>query len=307
MSLRLRLLSLALRVFVKPLLAHAAKPEANRDLMIRGARRVFRAPPFALYRETRLTPDIRALWVCARPATRPVAPDRIVLYIHGGGFIAGAPETHAPMLARLGWLSGVEICAPEYRLSPEHAFPKALEDVRAAWDALVTRGYRPEHIVLAGDSAGGNLALALLADLCAEAQRPAGLVAIAPLTDFTFQGASMRDNEARDAMLPARRRDDVATWYLAGADPTDPRASPFFAKFDAPPPVLLQYAETEILRDDARRMAEVLRTAGGAVNEHAWPDAPHVFQIFDGWVPEARESLREIADFVTERLAIAPR
>lgn len=304
MSVRLRVLGLILRAFVKPVLTHAKDPVANRELLEKGARRFFRAPPYTLRRDVRLTESVRAVWICARPATCPVPREKLVFYIHGGGFIAGAPETHAAMLARIAWLTGVEVCAPHYRLAPEHPFPAGLEDTRAAWDALIERGYEPEHIVLAGDSAGGNIALALLAELTARGQPPAGVVALAPHTDFTFQSLSITENAQRDTMLPTNRRKDVARWYLGDGDVADPAASPIFATFRDPPPVLLQYSETEILRDDARRLAKVLRAAGGEVEEQVWPDAPHVFQIFDGWVPEARDALEGVADFIAARLEL---
>jgi acetyl esterase/lipase len=303
-SARLTLVSIVLRLFIKPYLARAAHPEANRRLIERGAKRWFRAPPYAIYRETRLTEGLRGLTISARPGSHPVPTDKVVLYIHGGGFIAGSPETHRAMLARLAWLARVEIVAPDYRIAPEHPFPAAVEDTLAAWDALVARGYRPENIVIGGDSAGGNLALVLLSRLIARGERPAGLFALSPLTDFTFSGDTMQANLSRDSLLPAARGKDVATWYLAGADPQNPEASPLHADFPDPPPVLLQYAETEILCADCTRLAAKLRAAGGDVTEQVWPDAPHVFQIFDGWVPEARDALRGVAGFVRLSLNI---
>ncbi|MZR12445.1 alpha/beta hydrolase fold domain-containing protein [Maritimibacter sp. DP07] len=300
MSLRLSLLSALSRATVKPLLARAADPEANRRMLELGARRLFRAPPYALYCPGRI--GAGGLWISARPGSHPVRRGKLVLYIHGGGFIAGSPETHAAMLARIAWLTGVEIYAARYRLSPAHRFPDAVEDVRAAWDDLRARGYHPGDIVLGGDSAGGNLALGLLAALCAEGTPPAGLFTLSPLTDFTFSGASIRDNARADPMLPASRAQDVVRWYLGEADPRDPRASPLFADFPGAPPVLFQYAEDEILRDDSMRMAAHLRAAGAQVTEQVWPRAPHVFQIFDGWVPESRDALRGVADFVKARL-----
>nr|WP_255553489.1 alpha/beta hydrolase [Maritimibacter sp. DP1N21-5] len=297
-------MSTVLRFTVKPYLAHAVDPEANRRLIERGSKRWFRAPPFALYRETALAPGLRGLIISARPGSRPVPADRVILYIHGGGFIAGSPETHRAMLARIAWLAGVEVVAPDYRIAPEHPFPAAIEDCLAAWDALLARGYAPEHILLGGDSAGGNIALVLLSRLLARGTPPAGLFALSPITDFTFSGGTMTTNLARDSLLPARRGPDVARWYLAGADPAGPEASPLNADFPDPPPILLQYAETEILCDDCVRLGAKLRASGGEVTEQVWPDAPHVFQIFDGWLPEARDALRGVADFARLRLNI---
>lgn len=296
MSVRLTLLSLVSRLAVKPFLTYAKSPEANHHMLEAGARRWFRPPPYALYR----TSDIGAggLWICARAGSHRLRPGKLIFYVHGGGFIAGSPETHAAMCARLSWLTGIEVFAPRYRVAPAHPYPAAVEDVRAAWDGLMARGYYPRDVVLAGDSAGGNLVLGLLADLCADGTRPAGVVALSPVVDFSFAGPSIRDNERREAMLPARRRADVARWYLGTASPDDPHVSPLCAAFDAPPPVLIQFAENEILRDDGMRMADKLRASGGDVTVQSWPSAPHVFQIFDGWVPEARDALEGVAAFV---------
>lgn len=300
MSLRLALLSHIARLTVKPVLTRAKNPEANSRLLERGARRWFRPPPYALYLDTDVGPG--GLWISARAGSRPVRPDKLVIYVHGGGFISGSPHTHAAMCARIAWLTGVEVFAPRYRLAPSAPFPACVNDIRAAWDGVMAKGYRPENIVLAGDSAGGNLVLGLLADLCAEGTRPAGVVALSPVADFTFSGASIANNARSECMLPAVRRDDLVAWYIGTQDPKDPHASPLFALYDAPPPVLIQYAEDELLRDDGARMADHLRRAGGEVEVQTWPHAPHVFQIFDGWVPEARDALRGVAAFVQSRL-----
>jgi len=205
------------------------------------------------------------------------------------------------MLARLARLTGCEVIAPDYRLAPEHPFPAAVRDARSAWDGLIARGYQPEDVVIGGDSAGGNLALGLLAALLSEGIRPAGLYAFSPVTDLTFSGASIRANEGSDRLLPAARRGDLVRFYLGGAAPDDPRASPLLADFAAPPPVFLQFSETEILADDSRRMAAKLRAAGAVVTLDSWPDAPHVWVLFDGFIPEAREGLKRAAAFVNAR------
>ncbi|MGH1367804.1 MAG: alpha/beta hydrolase [Maritimibacter sp.] len=303
MSLRLRLISFFLRVFAKTLLRRAKDPARNRDLLNLGAKFMFRAPPYALYLDEDLVPGLSSMWISARPGSRPPRAGKVMLYLHGGGFIAGSPQTHRAMLARLAWMTGIEVCAPDYRISPEHVFPDALNDTRAAHEALIAKGYAPENILLGGDSAGGAFVLALLSELCAQDRRPAGVVCFTPVTDLTFSGDSMTENAQADHFLPPERKGDVQHWYLRGADPHDPQASPLFAEFDAPPPVYFQYSETEILRDDSVRMAAVLRAAGGEVVEDVWPDAPHVFPIFDGLVPEARIALQRMADFMNRCFA----
>ncbi len=299
MSARLRLVAGVSRALVKPLVARTLDPLPLRRRFERFARLVFRFPPYTLLRPILLAPGLDALLISNRPGSHPPRLGKVLLYFHGGAFVAGSPRTHAAMLARLARMTRLEVIAPDYRLAPEHPFPAAVEDARTAWDALLARGYEPGNIALGGDSAGGNLALGLCAALLAEGQRPAGLVAFSPVTDLTFSGRSVVENRRQDAVLPAGRRQDLLSYYLPGHAPEDPRASPLLAQFPNAPPVFLQYAATEILRDDCRRMAARLRDAGGEVICDEWADAPHVWVIFDGYVPEAREGLRRAADFLT--------
>lgn len=287
MSLRARLLRLLLRAVARPLLAHSMDPAAARRRFLRAARVIFRAPPLSLILP--FTADLPGLWV----QNQPRGPG-VVLYFHGGAYIMGAPETHAAMLAELMRMSGQQAFLPRYRLSPEHPFPAAFEDALAAWNALIARGYTPDRIILGGDSAGGGLALALLSHLCLTDQPPAGAFVFSPWTDMTFSGDSIRENAAREQMLPAARLDDVRAMVSAGADPADPRLSPLWARFPGAPPVLVHVAETEILRDDSLRLAGPLpgaeiRMAG---------DLPHVWPIFHNCLPEARDTLDVTAAFI---------
>ncbi|WP_273250195.1 alpha/beta hydrolase [Sediminimonas qiaohouensis] len=303
-SLGIRWFSAVLRAVVKPRLSRTSPPTKARGHLRLIARLVFRQPGYALILPRAAAggaPPMTRISV-GRPAAR-----RVILYFHGGGYIAGSPATHAPMLARLAKLSGVEVRAPAYRLAPGARFPAAFKDAKAAFRYLLKAGYRPGDIVLGGDSAGGGLALALLAWCCAQGLRPAGAFAMSPWTDLTGSGASMTQNAARDAYLPAERLDELAGLYLGDAPRDDPRASPLFAVFDRPPPVLLQVSESEILRDDTLRMAARLRAQGGDVTVQTWEDAPHVWQVFDGWLPEARAALRAVASFVQTSFAPATR
>ena len=287
-----------MRVGVKPVLAHMHQVRLARALLDRVAPKLFRAPPLSLYRRERMTPNLTALRISNRPGSHPPSLGKVLLYFHGGGFIAGSPLTHRHMLARLSRLTRVEVVAPKYRLAPEHAFPAAFEDACAAFQALMAQGYAPEDVILGGDSAGGSLALALLARLSGQGRAPRALFALSPLTDMSFSGASFQVNAIADPVLPASRSGLLSDWVLAGADPCDPRISPLFAEFAAPPPVLLQFGDTEILRDDSRRMAEHLRAAGGEVTCDEWANCPHVWPLMDGLVPEARAALNRVASFV---------
>lgn len=302
MSVALRLLNPALRLLIKRMLARTPDEEipALRAKFERTARWQFRPPPFTLRLPTTLIPGLPATWISHRPASR-TRDKRVILYFHGGGFIAGSPATHSAMLGELARLSGLEICAVDYRLAPENPFPAAFDDCLAAFGALEAKGYAPGDIILGGDSAGGGLALAVLGQLCREGRPPAAVFVLSPLVDFTFASGSLRENAHSDPLLPVSRSDDVARWYLAGADPRDPRASPIFGAFPDPPPVFFQFSDSEILRDESLAMADHLEAAGGRVHRDQWPGTPHVWALFHNVLPEAREALEGIARFIGDQ------
>ncbi|MFW2541299.1 alpha/beta hydrolase [Primorskyibacter sp. 2E107] len=298
MSWQGRLLDRSLRLVVKPRLRRVvAIPEARRAF--RRAALAFRPTPFT---RNLLRPG-GLHWIGSGPAQA----GRVILYFHGGGYIVGSPQTHEAMLARLALLSRVEVCAPAYRLAPETPFPGAFDDALRAWDHLRTLGYARQDIVIGGDSAGGGLALALLAELCQSGQAPAGAFAFSPWTDLALTGPSLLDNSEADAVLPGERIEELRDHYLQGQDPRDPRGSPLHAAFPDCPPVLLQCSDSEILRDDSLRMAAHLKTEGGAVTLEIEPALPHVWHLFDGWLPEARQSLSRVASFAQASFEIVRR
>ena len=296
MSLRRRALNIALRLFGKWPLLFAQNPFWVRQMFECSARLLFRTPPFALYLPIQLG-SVPALDISVRHAHTPPEADKVVFHIHGGAFIAGSPDTHRKMLARLSKLTGMRVIAPKYRLAPEHPFPAGLEDVLAAFSALCET-YNPADIILGGDSAGGNLALALLAQLSTEGRAPAGVYLISPLSDMTFSAPSYLRNKHSDVILPASRAEDIAKWYLAGADPANPQVSPVRAQFGNLPPVFLQYSQSEILQGDNARLAQVLEDFGANVQPDAWDGLPHVWVLFDGFLPEARQALTRVANFI---------
>jgi monoterpene epsilon-lactone hydrolase len=297
MSRRLALLNDALRLGTKPALARMQDPVLARAMMERGARWMFRAPPHLLVLDAALggVPGLRIS--CGRPE-----PGHAILHLHGGAYLAGSPRTHCAMLGRLSRLAGIEVFAPAYRLAPEHPFPAALEDAEAAFAGLLARGHAPARIALGGDSAGGGLAFALLARLCAAGTPPGLAYGFSPWADLTGSGSTIRSNADADPMLPAGRLAEIAQIYLQGHPAGDPRASPLFAEFPGAPPTLLQVGSTEILLDDSRRLAERLRGFGAAVDLQVLPATPHVVQLFDGWVPEARAALRAAAHSIRDGL-----
>jgi acetyl esterase/lipase len=302
MSISMWLIAGAMRPLVRGINARVRDAGPLRRHMERAARLFARDVPFALYRPTRYRAagsERRALWVSAR--ARPV-PGKVLLYLHGGGYIAGSPHTHKRMVARLARMTGLRAFLPEYVLAPEHPVPAQLADAAAAHAHLLDLGHAPGDIILGGDSAGGGIALALLAQLCAEGRPPAACFAWSPFCDQTFSGASVRENARRDHFFPGERVHELPALILGDTAPDDPRASPLFAEFHGCPPVLLQVSDTEILRDDATRMAMRLRQFGADVRLETWSGAPHVWQIFDGWFPEARDAIGNTARFMRRHL-----
>ena len=304
MSLRLRLLNAVVRHAVKPRLAATQSPEQAEREFDQGARAVFRVPRRVEVAQRTVPGKGRAIRV-SRIRAQGARGDGLILHFHGGGYLAGSARTHLGMLARLSAAAGVPVDAPDYRLIGEASAPAGFEDAVAVWEALVSEGWEPGRIVLGGDSAGGGIALALLARLCVQGTPPAGLYAFSPWTDLSLSGASLDRNAALDPLLPADRLGEVAEAVLGGLPAKDPRISPLFAAFPGAPPVLLQAGRTEILLDDTVRMGARLEAEGGEVAVDLSPDTPHVVQIFGDWLPEAREARARAAAFVRRCLQTA--
>lgn len=235
-------------------------------------------------------------WV--RPAAAS-GPERRLLYLHGGGFVACSARTHRPVTGALAE-RGFTVFAPDYRLAPEHPFPAAVEDAVAAWQAFAAQG----PACIAGDSAGGNLALvATLAARDRGLPMPAAAALFSPVTDFVDAGGSRVSNARRDAMFDPRALANLGPLYLAGADPADPRVSPLLADLAGLPPLLFHVGEREVLRDDSVRMADKARAAGVAVELEVFPVVAHVWQFAHSVLPEGRRSLDGAAAFLKARLA----
>ncbi|MEQ6250603.1 alpha/beta hydrolase [Sulfitobacter sp. HNIBRBA3233] len=296
MSRRQRLLNGWLRRIEKPRLRTAAPATLRRSLEIQA--RLFFFAPGGTRRIWRRWGGVR----CLELTPRGQQPNRTVFYIHGGGFVFGSPDTHRAMAAQIGQRLGARVVMPQYRLAPEAPFPAAPEDVRAAWDALIADGIDPASVVVGGDSAGGALAFGLIAALCAEGRpRPGAVFAFSPLTDLTASGDSLRSNAEAEVMLPAERTAELAETFLCGADPQEPRVSPLFGRFDGAPPSWITVGDTEILCDDARRLADVLRRDGVCVELCEEADLPHVWPLFHNILPEARVTLDRLAAWIRQQ------
>jgi acetyl esterase/lipase len=225
---------------------------------------------------------------------------RVVLYVHGGGYIACSPGTHRPMSARIAREWNALTVVPDYRLAPEYAFPSGRDDVLATWAWMLTDlGVEPSQVVFAGDSAGGGLALAaVLACEDAGLPMPGAIVLFSPWADLTCSGDSLTHNAERCAMFVPAQLQAAAALYAGNIPLDDPRVSPLLADLSSLPPLCVHVSEDELLRDDSLRLADRARAAGVTVSLRSWSNVPHVWQFLVGLLPEARESLNAAFEFV---------
>jgi cation diffusion facilitator CzcD-associated flavoprotein CzcO/acetyl esterase/lipase len=251
-------------------------------------------------RGARFTPatlgGVRGEWVEA--AAAPARPAPLLLYVHGGGFVGCTPETHRPITAGFA-LRGFRVFVPDYRLAPEFPFPGPLDDVVAAWRGLRAAAAPGERLVLAGDSAGGNLALGLMLTLRDAGEAlPDAAALFSPSTDLTGESPSLLANTGRDPMFHGPALEHLARAYLGAAgEPGHPLVSPLQAELAGLPPLLVHVGEDEVLRDDALRLAQKARAAGVRVEAVAWAVVPHCWQMVPQ-VPEARRSMDAAAAFL---------
>jgi monoterpene epsilon-lactone hydrolase len=252
-----------------------------------------------VHREAVLAAGVPAEWLGeVDPHTAPV-----LLFLHGGGYLAGSASTHRPLAASLGRRLGARVLLPDYRLAPEHPFPGAVEDALSCYRFLLESGVAPERIVVAGDSAGGGLTVSLaLAARAAGLPLPSAMACFSPWTDLANTGASIDENEERCSMLRRGAVERAASAYLAGASPHDPLASPLYAELAGLPPLLVHSSADELLRDDGVRLASRARAARVVTEFRLFARVPHAWQHFERVLPEARASLDAAARFLLHHL-----
>jgi epsilon-lactone hydrolase len=302
MSLRAECVRLGLRWFLKRRRGLDATLVSARASVL-AARRWVPAPP-AGTEVTAVDAGGVPGELIATPASRP---DRYVLYLHGGGYVTGAPALYRHFTWRIATAARARLLAIDYRLAPEHPFPAALDDARMACRWLFGSGVDPRRTAVIGDSAGGGLTLALLLRLRDEgAVLPAAAVALSPWTDLTLTGASLTRNAGSDPMLTVADTRLFADYYLGGHDPRDPYASPLYGDCTGLPPTLIHVGSDEILHDDATRMAANLRAGGCHAEIEVWQRMPHVWHLFAPVLPEAKAAIAHIGAFADEMLAAEP-
>jgi acetyl esterase/lipase len=273
-------------------------PSASIEQRRAGMERISERVPADVICEKVSAGGVNAEWIAAPGASA----DRIILYLHGGGYVVGSINTHRAMISRIARASNARALAIDYRLAPEHPFPAAVDDTIAAYKWLLAQGYKPGKIVIAGDSAGGGLTIAaLLAIRDAGLPMPACSVPISPWTDLEGTGESVRTRAARDVMVTQENLAHSAKQYYGTHDPKDPLVSPVHANFRGLPPMLIHVGDAEILLDDATRVAKTAKAAGVNVELEVWDDMPHVWHVFAKILPEGQQAIDKIGKFVIAR------
>ncbi|MGJ0508452.1 MAG: alpha/beta hydrolase [Methylocystis sp.] len=226
-----------------------------------------------------------------------------LVYLHGGGFLVGSPRAFR-YVSKAFARAGFDVFAPAYRLAPAHVFPAALDDALRAYRAVLDA--RPGPVVLAGDSAGGGLAVSLMLRARDEGlPLPRAAALFSPWTDLAATGASARENEDKDALFTRRLILTGARAVLGRTSGRNPLASPVYADLAGLPPLLVHAGMDEALRDDAARLVERARAAGVSADIELWPDVPHGWQLLP-FLPEARESREKGIAFLRRAVVSAP-
>ena len=229
------------------------------------------------------------------------APQRLLLYFHGGGYISGSPASHRPLVAKLCRVGGAAALSLDYRLGPEFPFPACLRDAVDAYRFLIAKAYPPESVILAGDGSGGGLAVAtMMAIRNGGLPMPAGLIALSPWADLTLSGWSIMQNADTDSAMSWELLFVSARNYLKGANPADPYASPIYGSMRDFPPIMIHAGSHEVLRDDASRLGELAAAANIPVSVEVYDGMGHLFQAAPG-SQDAKVSLHRLGQFVRAR------
>jgi acetyl esterase/lipase len=240
----------------------------------------------------------------AEPQGRPL--ERDIFFLHGGGYVMGSAGTHLAPFTRLAQRAAARITLLDYRLAPEHPYPAAVDDAVAAYRALVAE-VDPATLTIAGDSAGGGLAIAALCRLRDEGDRlPACAYLVSPFTDCSASGESITTNAHLDPMITLELMREIVPMYLGDCPADHPGPSPVFADLAGLPPMLVQVGSHEVLLSDSTRLAERARLAGVEVELEIAPGMWHVYQASAPYIPEANAAFARAATFIRHHTSRAP-
>jgi acetyl esterase/lipase len=239
--------------------------------------------------------SVKAEWVSVVNGT----DDKIILYLHGGAYTFGSINTHRDIAARLSKYSGFRVLVLDYRLAPEYPYPAAIEDSTNAFRWLIKSGISPRDIAIAGDSAGGNLAVVTMLSLRDNGDPlPRSAVCFSPWIDLEGRGESSASKIDIDPMIKPEWLKYMASFYACENDLKNPLISPIYANLKNLPPILIQVGSDEVLLSDAERLATIATEAGVDVTLDSWKKMWHVWQFFGGAMPEAAKALKEAGNFI---------
>ncbi|MEM6304112.1 MAG: alpha/beta hydrolase [Pseudomonadota bacterium] len=292
------LLNTWMRLVEKPRVRRANHPALLRRALERN-RRIFFHPPRGTQQSWTRLGCIDALEVVP-----PNLSDtrRVLFYIHGGGFTFGSPRTHAALAAQLAHRLGIRAVLPRYGLAPEAPYPAAPDDIAAAWRGLIDQSTAPGDVILGGDSAGGALAFGLSSTLCTTgAAKPMAVFGFSPLTDLRYSGESFARNAKRDVFLPAQSAAKLTELFFPDGFVEDARVSPLAGDHTGAPPYWVTVGDTEILLDDARRLVALAQDSGVEATLVLRRDLPHVWPIMHAILPEARQTLDQLAGWIRQQ------
>lgn len=303
-SLLKALTRLTLRVLLKPVLGSRLPIGMRRRWLSAMSRAAGR--PGGVERQELWVGEVPMLRLRARSeAVGPVSPTErdAILYVHGGGFTLGGGATYAGFAAWVAEVSGADVYMPDYRLAPEHPHPAPADDLFAAYRSVLELGHPPQRTAIAGDSAGGALAVGLALVLPEmDVSSPAALVLISPWLDLSLSGASVGERAGRDPVLARGFLESSGRAHAGELRRSDPRVSPLFADLANLPPTLIQVGSEEILLDDATRFADRAWAAGVEVELQRFDGLWHDFQTTAATLHEARGALDDIAGFLRRRI-----
>jgi len=237
------------------------------------------------------------------PASRYL--NKVVLYLHGGGYVTGSYHSHSGLIGKLALQLGMPVVAVNYRLAPENPYPAALDDAIAAYKWLIEKErYRPQDIIIAGDSAGGGLALATLLKIrdTPKLESPLAAIVLSPWTDLSVEGESARTEPERDPLLTVPYAKKWGKWYAGDKGVEHPYVSPANADLHDLPPILIHVGTEEILLSDSVNFSMKAVYTNTEVQLEIFDDMPHVFHFFWQYLPEAREAMQKIVAFVDEKV-----
>lgn len=243
---------------------------------------------------------VRVEWVMPNDLVKNKS-SKVCLYLHGGAYVAGGMNSHRDMASYLAYQAKIKLLMVDYRLAPEHPYPAAQEDALSVYKALLDTGVKSDNIIIAGDSAGGNLALATLQNIRDQnLPKPAKGILFSPWVDLTHKNKSYLTNFKKDVMLNAQVLNEAAALYAHNVDVSDEKISPLFGSVKDLPPLQIFASKKEVLLDDAIALHDKVKKSGGQSELLKWRSAPHAFPVLARFIPEGRKALNVAAKFINQ-------